>query len=98
MEIIVKSLIISLAIVGLRIVSSKGMVLHFLRMPFEDLTGWKQYIMKPLILCGVCMSSVYTFIISHFFLGGITKYTFLSVFIVAGLVAIIYSIYEKLSK
>ncbi len=33
--ILTKSILISLAIVGLRIVSSKGMILHFLRMPYE---------------------------------------------------------------
>ena len=38
-ELIEQSIIISLAIVGLRIVSSKGMILHFLRMPYEWLLG-----------------------------------------------------------
>lgn len=39
MEILIKSLIISLAIVGLRIVSSPGMFLYFLRMPYEILVN-----------------------------------------------------------
>lgn len=35
MEILIKSLIISLFCVGLRIISSPGMLLYFLRMPFD---------------------------------------------------------------
>ena len=37
--IIQQSIIISFAIVGLRIVSSKGMVLHFLRFPYDVITN-----------------------------------------------------------
>lgn len=36
--ILLKSIVISLACVGLRIASSKGMLLYFLRMPYEWLT------------------------------------------------------------
>lgn len=37
MDIIIKSLIISFACIGLRIISSPGMILYFLRMPFDKL-------------------------------------------------------------
>lgn len=54
MELLIKSLIISLVCVGLRIMYRKGMVLHFLRKPYEYLQDktiqlnrlckWRKYI------------------------------------------------------
>jgi len=42
MELLIKSLIISLFCVGLRITSSKGYLLYFLRMPYERLEDLKK--------------------------------------------------------
>ena len=96
-ELLEQSLIISLAIVGLRMVSSKGMILYFLREPFENLTGWKQYVMKPFILCTTCMASVWTIAISYSYYS-ISRYTIIQIFIVACLNSIIFAYYEKLNK
>ena len=84
MEILEKALIISLAIVGLRIVSSKGMIFYLIRKPFESLTGWKQYIMKPIILCCVCMGSLWTIIIEMAYFK-LSSETLLLIFIVCAL-------------
>jgi len=42
MELIEKAIIISSACIGLRIATSPGMVLHFLRMPYEHIVKAKQ--------------------------------------------------------
>ena len=99
MDMLIKSLIISLACVGLRIVSSPGMILYFLRMPYE----WAQnesdmltYILKPVIGCVTCMASVWTLVIEKVFYSGLNKATILIIFIVAALNSIIYGIYQKI--
>ena len=112
------SVIISFAIVGLRIVSSKGMILHFLRMPYEwlqnppinrDEYGTMKcyklekyfplfiYILKPILGCCTCMSSVWTVVISYFFFE-LSQWTILLIFMVAFLNSIFMALYEKLSK
>lgn len=68
--------IISLFCVGLRMASNKGLILYFLRMPYEfmntlkgrsaiedRLTSVCVYVMKPLIGCVTCMGSFYGVII-----------------------------------
>lgn len=95
MELLVKSLIISLFCVGLRIITSKGMIGYPLRKPFENLTGWKQYIMKPFILCVTCYASVWTIIIEYSYFK-LSWWTLLIIFIVACLNSIIMALYEKL--
>ena len=97
MELLEKALILSLAIVGLRIVSSKGMILYCIRKPFESLTGWKKYIMKRIILCCVCMGSVWTVIIEMAYFK-LCSETLLLIFIVCAMNGIIYALYEIYTK
>lgn len=96
MEILIKSIVISLSICGLRIVSSKGMILYFLRKPFENTTGWKNYLAKPFILCVTCMSSIWTIAIDYFYYGNMDKWTILTIFVVSALNAVIYATYKKI--
>ena len=49
-EILLKSIFISLAIVGFRIVTSEGMILYFLRKPFEDYMDDLEYLKKKKML------------------------------------------------
>lgn len=59
---------------GLRQLLSDGMILHFIRKPFENkkrLTSFASFVLKPFILCVVCFSSVWggsVFIALHGFL------------------------------
>lgn len=113
--IIIKSVIISLAIVGLRVVSSRGMILYFLRMPYEWLVenevkeDWCNsititnklytlliYLLKPIIGCCVCMASVYTIAIDYYYYD-LSKWTVLTIFMVATLNSIIFALYEKIN-
>jgi hypothetical protein len=94
-ELIIKGIGISLFCVGLRIITSKGMIGYPLRKPFENLTGWKQYIMKPFILCVTCYASVYTVLIEYTFYS-ISEYVILLVFMVAALNSIIFALYSRL--
>lgn len=55
---------------GLRQLLSEGMILHFIRKPFENKKR-NHWILKPFILCVVCFSSVWggsVFIALHGFL------------------------------
>ena len=113
MEILIKSLIISLFCVGLRIVSSKGMILWFLRAPYEVLVVWKNrseyllnskflhsaliYILKPIIGCCTCMASVYTILIELMYYD-LSKWTIITIFIVAAMNSIGYAVYDKLTN
>ena len=92
-----ESIIISLFYIGLRIITSKGMIGYFMRKPFENLIGWKQYVMKPLLMCVTCFASFYTIVISYFYFEP-SQWTILQVFIVATLNSIIFAYYEKLQK
>ena len=59
-------LILSLSIIGLHAITQEGYILHFLRKPYE-LTNNKllKLVLKPIIGCNVCMSSVYSFILFY---------------------------------
>mgnify|MGYP007059577415 CR=1 FL=1 len=101
MELIIKSFIISLAIVELRIFSSPGMILFFLRMPydyFNDRSKVITYLLKPVIGCTTCMASVWTLVIDAFYFERLNKWTILTIFIVACLNSIIMALYERISK
>ena len=101
MDILIKALIISLFCVGLRIISSPGMIFYFLRMPYE----WSQthsqllkYILKPVIGCGTCMASVWTIAIEiGYYNSTFTVQSVIIAFIVAALNSLIYAYYEKIS-
>ena len=101
MDILLKALIISLFCVGLRIISSPGMIFYFLRMPYE----WSQthsqllkYILKPVIGCGTCMASVWTIAIEiGYYNNTFTVQSVIIAFIVASLNSIIYAYFEKLT-
>ena len=128
--IIIKAIVISLAIVGLRIVSSKGMILHILRMPYEYLQNELNmniaflsslkyseatikyineqkriivyhkiaiYLLKPIIGCTTCMASFYTIIIEYSYFD-LSKWSILTIFMVATINSILFSLYEKLEK
>lgn len=95
-QLLIKSLIISLFCVGLRIASSPGMVLYFLRKPFENLEGWKNYLAKPVILCSTCMASVWTIVIEYAYFE-LSIWTILIIFVVAAMNSIIYAFYEILT-
>ena len=99
-QILLKSILISLAIVGLRIVSSPGMILYILRMPYE----WAQknnpyltYLLKPIIGCTTCMASVWTIIIELVYFD-LSLWTLITTFIVACMNSIFYELYDKLNK
>ena len=101
MELLIKSLTISLFCVGLRIVSSPGMILYFLRMPYE----WAQknnkaltWILKAVIGCGTCMASVWTIAISFVYYNTLELETIVIIFVVAALNSVIYGIFEKLTN
>ena len=107
MDILIKSLIVSLFCVGLRMVSSKEMILHFLRVPYEWVKSIKNpnklnkllvYLMKPIIGCVTCMSSVWSLVISHFYFGGINKWTILIIFVSSCLNTLIYTVFEKVDN
>ncbi len=104
MDIIINSLMISLFCVGLRIVSDEDMILSFLRTPYVWLqsnttTKWGDaaiYILKPIIGCVTCMASVWSVVISYYFLGGVDKYTILVVFIAAYFNTLLFNLFKHL--
>jgi len=101
MDILLKALLISLFCVGLRIISSPGMIFYFLRMPYE----WSQrhsqllkYILKPVIGCGTCMASVWTIVIElGYYNNTFNAELIIIAFMVAALNSLIYAYFEKLS-
>jgi len=96
MDILEKALIISLFCVGLRIISSEGMILYFIRKPYEKGSKLTKAILKPIIGCVTCMSGIYTIIIELSYYS-ISKWTILTIFIVAAFNSIIYALYELIS-
>jgi len=101
MEILIKAIIISLFCVGLRIISSPGMLLFFLRMPYDwakDRSKVLHYLLKPVIGCGTCMASVWTIAIELGYYGAFTLQSVIIAFVVAALNSIIHAYYEKLNK
>ena len=71
-DILLTIIIIVLFCLGLRTLFCEGMILHFVRKPFENMKSpaWN-YILKPVVLCVVCFASVWggtVFILLHGFL------------------------------
>ena len=107
MELLIQSIIISLFCVGLRIVSGQGMILWFLRFPYIYLQVLKEenelkpagtilhYILKPVIGCVTCMSSVWGVTLSYIYYELNLK-TILVIFIVAYLNTFLYNVNDKL--
>ncbi len=88
---------ISLFCVGLRIASSKGMVLYFLRRPYEKAKSpFLNWLLSPLIGCCTCMASVHSLWIFCY----LNEFVFLDWLLcaisVAALNAILYRTYEYL--
>lgn len=50
---------ISAFCLGLRMVTDKGMLLYWLRRPYERATGARRYALMPFIGCVQCLSSVW---------------------------------------
>jgi coenzyme F420-reducing hydrogenase gamma subunit len=102
MDILIKALIISLFCVGLRIISSPGMIFYFLRQPYE----WAQrhcnilkHLLKPVIGCGTCMASVWTIAIElGYYNGTFNAELVIIAFIVAALNSLIYAYFEKITQ
>jgi hypothetical protein len=98
-ELLLQSLVISLFCVGLRIVSGPGMILYFLRMPFEwakeNNKHYLVFALKPFIGCIGCMGSVWTLVISLVYFE-ISLYTIPQILIVCGLNAIIHKYFESI--
>lgn len=67
MDIIIHSLVISLWCLGFRTITDEGQILYFIRKPFEEVEGWKYYILKPIILCVTCTASFHGIIICCLF-------------------------------
>src|SRR3990167_6021019 len=66
------ALIIAGVVCGIRIITDEGKIGYFLRKPFENMMGWKAYIMSPIILCSVCMCSFWLFsILMAAFISGV---------------------------
>jgi len=97
MDILEKTLIISLFCVGLRVISSEGMILYFIRKPYEKGSKLTKAILKPIIGCVTCFAGIWTIIIELSYYS-LSKYTILTIFMVACLNSIIYALYEKLIK
>lgn len=55
-DIILTIIIQSLFCLGFRVLLSEGMILHFLRRPFENMK-YPNILLKPILLCVVCFSS-----------------------------------------
>jgi len=105
------ALIISLSTLGFRAITSNGMILYFLRRPFDIITEnnylqIKQpkqnqivlYLAKPLITCVTCMASIHTLIYYPVIVGSYDKYTTPTMLIVAFLNTIIWEALEKLRE
>jgi len=94
---IIQALEISLAIVGLRLVTDKGMVLDFLRQPYLSGGTITQILLKPVVGCYLCMSSFWTLVL-YPFLVGVDWKIFPTMFIVAAFNAIIYNTILRLES
>lgn len=97
-EIIFTSVVISMFCVGLRIISSPGMIFYFLRSPYEKTSSKLfKFIFKPIIGCVTCMGSVHSiwiFIAMH----GASWELIVCAISSAGLNAITFSHYERISS
>lgn len=101
MEILIKAIIISLFCVGLRIITGKGMILFFLRMPYEwavDRSKILTYALKPIIGCCTCFASFWTIAIELGYYNTLTLQSVIIAFVVAALNSVIHAYYEKLTK
>src|SRR3990167_10622598 len=60
-EILITIIIQSLFCLGLRVLFSEGQILHFIRKPFAhaDLKPLTLFILKPIVICVICFSSVW---------------------------------------
>lgn len=105
------ALSISLATLGFRAITSNGMILYFLRRPFDIITennyleikqpAYKQFILylaKPFITCVTCMASIHTLIWYFVIVGNYDRFTIFVMLMVAFLNTIIWEIYEKLRE
>ena len=86
------------------------MILYFLRMPYEWLEkqerepfsiAWlAHYLLKPVIGCVICMSSVHTFTVWYLIQGGINlellPFMVINIFASAGISAIAYNLFDLL--
>lgn len=110
-------ILITMASLGFRCITDKGMIFYFLRKPVDN---WKKivenmkdltkkedvffrrcfqvliYCMKPIILCGTCMSSVHTLIWWPILQGEYNAFTIVTMLSVAFLNTFLYLIIEKL--
>jgi len=104
MKIIELALVISLASLGFRAITGKGMILYFLRQPFDYLTEKQTnkpiiYLAKPILLCSTCMASVHTLIWFPIITGEFrTINIILTMLIVATLNTLIWATVEKLQE
>ena len=93
------AIIISLASLGFRAITDKGMILYFLRKPFENANPTVQYIAKPFLLCSTCMASVHT--VLWFYLlnvNGTIQELFCLMLMVAFINTLLWSIVELIKK
>lgn len=92
MTILIHSLIITLWCCGLFIITEEGQILYFLnRLAKKVKPSW---LMKPVILCITCMSSVHGMFISILLNVDITT-ALISIFISAFLNTLVYNIYQN---
>lgn len=104
MSLLITALAISMASLGFRLITDKGMIFYFLRKPFDDLSDKKTksksqerrkkailYAMKPVMLCSTCMASVHTLVWYWVLYGGYDKYTILVMLMVAFLNTFLHS-------
>tara|TARA_R110000782_G_scaffold8498_1_gene27720 strand:+ start:200 stop:511 length:312 start_codon:yes stop_codon:yes gene_type:complete len=94
------ALIISLASLGFRAITGKGMILYFLRKPFDNSTDKALiYAMKPVLLCSTCMASVHTLIWFPIITGEFfTANLILVMLMVATLNTLIWAVVEMVQK
>ena len=90
-------ILISIASLGFRCITDKGMIFYFLRQPFDspDCPSWLKYAMKPFILCSTCMASVHTLVWWPILEGKYSIETVLVMLAVAFLNTLLYSIIKK---
>ena len=102
---------ISLATLGFRAITSNGMILYFLRKPFDIITEnsyleIKQpkinkiilHLAKPFITCVTCMASMHTLIYYPILVGTYDKYTIPVMLMVAFINTITWELYQKLQE
>ena len=89
------AIIISMASLGFRCITAPGMLLYFLRRPFENAHDFIRYLGKPLILCSTCMASVHTLIWYPYLVGEFNWDIIITMLIVAFLNTILYKLIES---